>query len=84
MDRLGALGKAVVQVLSGDFAGAGATAKAALSGIGDEVAREVKLAGDLSIAQQQLNRDRQANADTNKRLLRDEYWGKSKPAEQAA
>jgi hypothetical protein len=72
IDRMGALGKAVVQVLSGDFAGAGATAKAALSGIGDEVSREIKLAGDLSRAQQQLDKDRRANADTNKRLLRDE------------
>jgi hypothetical protein len=71
-DRFGAFGKAVMQVLSGDFTGAAATAKAALSGIGDEVSREIKLAGDLSKAQQQLNRDRQANADTNKRLLRDE------------
>jgi hypothetical protein len=71
-DRFGAFGKAVTQVLSGDFSGAAATAKTALSGIGDEVARETKLAGDLSRAQQQLNKDRQANADTNKRLLRDE------------
>jgi hypothetical protein len=71
-DRFGMLGKAITQVFSGDFTGAANTAKAAVAGIGDEVQREVKLAGDLSKAQQQLNRDRQANADTNKRLLRDE------------
>lgn len=71
-DRFGLLGKSIAQVFSGDFTGAAATAKAAVAGIGDEVQREVKLAGDLSKAQQQLNRDRQANADTNKRLLRDE------------
>ena len=69
IDRLGALGKAVVQVLSGDFTGAATTAKAAFSGLGDEIGREVKLAGDLSKAQQQLDRDTANNIDTNKRLL---------------
>jgi hypothetical protein len=68
-DRLGALGKAVMQVLSGDFSGAATTAKAALSGIGDEISREVTLAGDLSKARQQLDRDTASNIDTNKRLL---------------
>jgi hypothetical protein len=69
IDRMGRLGKAVTQVLSGDFSGAADTAKGAFKGIGDEIEREVKLAGDLSKAQQQLDRDTANNIDTNKRLL---------------
>jgi len=69
VDRFGRFGKAVTQVLSGDFSGAADTAKGALSGIGDELQREVKLAGDLSRARQQLERDTIDNLDTNKKLL---------------
>ncbi|TGD82870.1 hypothetical protein [Hymenobacter wooponensis] len=71
-DRLGAVGKAVVQVLSGDFTAAAQTAKGALTGIGDEISREITLTGDLTKRQQQLDQQRRVNADTNKRLLRDE------------
>ncbi|QIX61856.1 hypothetical protein HER32_11955 [Hymenobacter sp. BT18] len=69
IDRLGVVGKAVMQVLSGDFAQAAKTATGAFKGIGDEIEREVKLAGDLSKARQQLDRDTVNNIDTNKRLL---------------
>lgn len=69
IDRLGTLGKAVVQVLSGEFSAAANTAAGAFRGIGDEIEREVKLAGDLSKARQQLDRDTANNIDTNKRLL---------------
>lgn len=69
VDRFGAFGKAVTQVLSGDFKGAAATAKSAMSGFGDEIVREVKLSGDLSKARQQLDIDTAKNIATNKRLL---------------
>jgi hypothetical protein len=69
VDRFGAFGKAVTQVLSGDFKGAAATAKGAMSGFGDEIQREVKLSGDLSKARQQLDIDTAKNIATNKRLL---------------
>jgi len=68
-DRFGAFGKAVTQILSGDFKGAAATAKGAMSGFGDEIKREVKLTGDLSRARQQLDIDTAKNISTNKRLL---------------
>jgi hypothetical protein len=71
IDRFGAFGKAVTQILRGDFSGAAATAKAAMSGLGDEIKREVKLSGDLSKARQQLDIDTNNNIATNKRLLND-------------
>jgi hypothetical protein len=69
VDRFGQFGKAVVQILSGDFKGAAATAKGAMAGFGDEIAREVKISGDLSKARQQLDIDTAKNIATNKRLL---------------
>lgn len=69
VDRLGAVGKAIVQLFKGDFSGAASTARAAMRGIGDEIDREVKLAGELSKARQQLERDTIRNIDTNKKLL---------------
>lgn len=47
LDRLAMLGKALVQVFSGDFRGAADSAKGALVGIGKELAEETKRAGEL-------------------------------------
>lgn len=50
VDRLSALGGAVVKIFQGDFVGAANAAKQAVSGIGDELQRETKLAWDLKAA----------------------------------
>lgn len=50
VDRLSLLGDAVVKIFSGDFVGAANTAKQAISGIGDEIARETKLTWELKAA----------------------------------
>jgi len=50
IDRLSLLGDAVVKIFSGDFVGAANTAKQAMTGIGDEIARETKLAWELKAA----------------------------------
>lgn len=50
IDRLSLLGDAVVKIFSGDFVGAANTAKQAMTGIGDEIARETKLAWELKDA----------------------------------
>ena len=47
IDRLGMLGKAVVQVFEGDFSGAANTAREAVSGINKEIKEEVALFDDL-------------------------------------
>jgi hypothetical protein len=69
IDRAGVLGKAIAQLFSGEFKAAAETARQSYRGIGDEIEREIKLAGDLSKARQQLERDEINNIDTNKRLL---------------
>lgn len=48
LDRAAALGGALVKLFSGDFIGAAEAAKKAVSGIGDEIDREVKSAGELA------------------------------------
>ncbi|WP_324671044.1 hypothetical protein [Hymenobacter sp. GOD-10R] len=68
-DRIGTFGKAVFQALSGDFSAAAETARQSFAGVGDEIERETKLAGDLSKARQRLERDQINNIDTNKKLL---------------
>ncbi|UOR06242.1 hypothetical protein MUN82_03900 [Hymenobacter aerilatus] len=68
-DRIGNFGKAVAQFFSGDFEASAETARQSFAGIGDEIERETKLAGDLSKARQQLERDEINNIDTNKKLL---------------
>ena len=50
VDRLSLLGDAVVKIFSGDFVGAANTAKQAMTGIGDEISRETKLAWELKAA----------------------------------
>lgn len=50
IDRLSLLGDAVVKIFSGDFVGAANVAKQAMTGIGDEITRETKLAWELKAA----------------------------------
>lgn len=69
VDRAGVLGKAITQLFSGDFTAAAETARRSYQGIGDEMQREIKLAGDLSKVRQQLERDEISNIATNKTLL---------------
>ena len=57
IDRLAMMGGALVKLLSGDFKGAASEAKSALSGIGEEMKREIKLAAELSDMMQQLEKD---------------------------
>lgn len=56
LDRLAMLGKALVQVFSGDFRGAADTAKGALVGIGQELAEETKRAGELRKAMNEIEK----------------------------
>ena len=46
-DRISSIGGAIVKVFSGDFIGAVRDVKGAMVGIGDEIAKEVKLAVEL-------------------------------------
>lgn len=56
LDRLAMLGKALVQVFSGDFRSAADTAKGALVGIGQELAEETKRAGELRKAMNEIEK----------------------------
>lgn len=56
LDRLAMLGKALVQVFSGDFRSAAETAKGALVGIGQELAEETKRAGELRKAMNEIEK----------------------------
>lgn len=56
LDRLAMLGKALVQVFSGDFRGAADSAKGALVGIGQELAEETKRAGELRKALNEIEK----------------------------
>ena len=58
VDRLSGLGDAIVKLFQRDFAGAAEEAKAAFSGVVDEIREEVVAAGELERASQRL-RDRQ-------------------------
>lgn len=69
IDRAGVLGKAVAQLFSGEFKAAAETARQSYQGIGDEIEREITLAGQLSKQRQQLERDEISNIATNKTLL---------------
>jgi hypothetical protein len=69
IDRAGVLGKAVAQLFSGEFRAAAETARQSYKGIGDEIQREIVLAGQLSKQRQQLERDEINNIATNKTLL---------------
>lgn len=72
LDRVKILGKAVYQLLNGDFAAAAKTAKGAMKGVGDEIEREIKLTDELTKARQRLERDRINNIATSKELIRQE------------
>ena len=54
VDRITAFGDAVSKIFSGDWAGAWSDMKAAVSGVGDEMAREIKLAKELKESQDLL------------------------------
>lgn len=56
LDRLAMLGKALVQVFSGDFRGAADSAKGALVGIGQELTEETKRAGELRKAMNEIEK----------------------------
>lgn len=56
LDRLAMLGKALVQVFSGDFRSAADTAKGALAGIGQELSEETKRAGELRKAMNNIEK----------------------------
>ena len=59
-DRISQFGAAIMKVFKGDFKGAAADMKDSISGIGEEMKEEVKLAGDLEKATHKL---RDANND---------------------
>lgn len=48
LDRLGALGGALAKLFTGDFTGAAESARKAVSGVADEMAREYEIAGKLA------------------------------------
>nr|DAN89880.1 MAG TPA: protein of unknown function (DUF5401) [Caudoviricetes sp.] len=56
IDRAAKLGSALIKVFSGDFVGADKDAKDALSGIGDEMEREINLSMILKDKQNQLEK----------------------------
>ena len=56
LDRLAKLGSAIVKVFSGDFKGAAEDAKAAVSGINDELREEISLSVKLKEVQNQLDK----------------------------
>lgn len=56
IDRVAMLGKALVQVFSGDLKGAADTAKGALVGIGEELTEETRRAGELRKALNEIEK----------------------------
>lgn len=60
LDRITAVGGALAKLFTGDIIGAWEDAKTAISGIGDEMAREVRIAGELADALDELE-DRERN-----------------------
>ena len=56
VERLSKLGSALVKLFTGDFLGAASDVKEAFSGIGDEIAREAKLAWELQEALNQIEK----------------------------
>lgn len=60
MDRVAALGGALIKLFSGDFIGAAEAAKKAVSGVTEEIEREYEAAGRLSEILDQLE-DRERN-----------------------
>lgn len=60
LDRVAALGGALVKLFTGDFTGAVGDAQMALTGVGDEMEREVRVAGELADILDKLE-DRELN-----------------------
>lgn len=56
LDRVAMLGKALVQVFTGDLKGAADTAKGALVGIGEELTEETRRAGELRKALNEIEK----------------------------
>lgn len=71
-DRFTFLGESIKEFFSGNFSKAADLAKKSAAGLGDEIQRETKLAGELSKKRQQLERDQINNIATSKRLLKEE------------
>ncbi|HYH55476.1 MAG TPA: hypothetical protein VD772_02625, partial [Anseongella sp.] len=69
VDRAKVLVEAGKALFSGDFTTAADLAEKSYKGIGDEIAREVELTGQLSEARYKLERDEAKNIGTSKRLL---------------
>lgn len=69
LDRIKFVGEAAEKLFAGDFQGASEAARKSFKGIGDEMAREVRLTGDLADARKLLERDEAKNIATSKRLL---------------
>ena len=63
-DRVAKLGGAVVKFFSGDFAGAAKDAKDAVSGINEELTKEVGIMVELKRREQELDDQRRANNRT--------------------
>jgi hypothetical protein len=67
-DRISKIGGAIVKVFSGDFKGAAEDAKAAVSGLGDEIVKETKQMIELTKASQSLrDSQRELNVETARR-----------------
>lgn len=54
IDRIGMLGKAIVQIFERDFSGAAKTARNAISGVNEEISEEIELFDDLILREQAL------------------------------
>lgn len=67
-DRISAIGGAIIKVFSGDFKGAAEDAKAAVSGLGEEIVKETKQMIELTKASQSLaDSQRELNVETARR-----------------
>lgn len=67
LDRLAVLGKGIVQFISGDFSAGIDTVTMAFSGMGDEMEREVRVAGELADVLDELgNREIEYEAQLSK------------------
>jgi hypothetical protein len=70
LDRLILVGEAIIKVFSGDFAGAAETAKAAFSGIGEEIKKDAAAAALFEKNLQSLRRELSGFIVDNARLQR--------------
>ena len=67
-DRISVIGGAIIKVFSGDFKGAAEDAKAAVSGLGEEIVKETKQMIELTKASQSLaDSQRELNVETARR-----------------